>query len=134
MMRKLNREFRKLLRRGPSLAPDRGGFSLVVIMMVMMILTVGIVPLAVIQHRARREVTKSDVYTQSMNVAQSQLERIKGLGFGVAASDSGVVGNITWNAQVSNVAFGLDRVVVTTTWTGAGGDQTMTVADLVSMR
>ena len=130
MMQKLNRNFRKI----QSMAPGRDGFSLVEIMMVLMILTVGIIPLAVIQHQARRDVEESDIYTQSLNVAQSQLERIKGLGFGAAAPDSGVIDNIQWTARVTNVSFGLDRVEVTTTWLGGGANQTLTVADLVSMR
>jgi prepilin-type N-terminal cleavage/methylation domain-containing protein len=113
---------------------NREGFSLVEILMVLMILTVGIIPLAVIQHQARQDVQESDIYTQSLNVAQSQVERIKGLGFGVAAADSGVVGNIQWRARITNVSFGLDRVEVTTTWTGGGGNQTITEADLISMR
>nr|MEE4269423.1 prepilin-type N-terminal cleavage/methylation domain-containing protein [Candidatus Krumholzibacteria bacterium] len=114
--------------------PDREGFSLVEILMVLMILTVGIIPLAVIQHQARQDVQESDMYTSSLNVAQSQLERIKGLGFGNAVPDSGQVGNIQWRARVTNVSFGLDRVEVTTTWTGGGANQTITVADLMSMR
>ena len=130
MMHKLNQKFRKLQRR----RLGREGFSLVEIMMVLMILSVGIIPLAVIQHQARRDVEESNIYTQSLNVAQSQLERIKGLGFGAAAPDSGVVGNIQWTARVTNVSFGMDRVEVTTTWLGGGGTQTISVADLVSMR
>src|SRR5210317_271707 len=104
---------------------DRDGFSLVEIMMVLLILSVGIIPLAVIQHQARQDVQESDTYTDGLNVAQSQLERIKGLGFGNAASDSGVVGNIQWTAQVDNVSFGLDRVQVTTSWRDGGGNRTI---------
>jgi prepilin-type N-terminal cleavage/methylation domain-containing protein len=134
MMNKLNRMIVNWRRRGPKVSPNREGFSLVEIMMVLMILSVGIIPLAVIQHRARRDVEASDVYTQSLNVAQSQLERIKGMGFGNAVADSGAVGNIQWVARVNNVSFGLDQVTVTSTWQGGGGLQTLTVADLVSMR
>ena len=134
MMRRMNRNLKRWLRRGPRLALGREGFSLVEILMVLMILTVGIIPLAVIQHRARQEVMESDIYTDSMNVAQAQLERMKGLVFGNAAADSGMVGDIQWVAQVTNVAFGLDRIEVTTTWAGDGGGQSLTVADLVSMR
>lgn len=122
------------LKKKLNLHMNRDGFSLVEILMVLMILTVGIVPLAVIQHQARKEVQESDIYTQSLNVAQSQLERIKGLGFGNAAPDSGAVGDIQWRAQITNVAFGLDRVTVTTTWAGGNANQTVQVADLVSMR
>lgn len=134
MMRRLAKEARRFLGCGRGVLPGREGFSLVEILMVLMILTVGIIPLAVIQHRARKDVSESDIYTVSMNVAQSQLERMKGLGFGVAVPDSGQAGNIRWVARVTNVSFGLDRIEVTTTWAGEGGDQTLTVADLVSMR
>lgn len=126
MMNNLNRLVKQKM--------NRDGFSLVEILMVLMILTVGIIPLAVIQHQARQDVEEADIYTESLNVAQSQLERIKGLGFGIAVPDSGMIGNIQWNARITNVSFGLDRVEVTTTWAGGGGDQTITVADLISMR
>jgi prepilin-type N-terminal cleavage/methylation domain-containing protein len=120
------------LRGGPR--TDRGGFSLVEVLVVLMIISVGILPIAIVQHRARREVTESDHHTQAVTVAQAQLERIKGLGFGNAAADSGQVGRIVWNAQVTNVAFGMDRVEVTTSWSNHDGMQTLTIADLVSMR
>jgi prepilin-type N-terminal cleavage/methylation domain-containing protein len=128
MLTRLHRRLRRALR------PQRAGFSLVEIMMVLIIISVGIIPIAVVQHRARREVTESDRYTQAVTVAQAQLERIKGRGFGVAAADSGADGNINWNAQVTNVAFGLDRVEVTASWTNNDGAQSVTIADLVSMR
>lgn len=129
MSNKFNRKFCNL-----SSPINRDGFSLVEILMVLMVLTVGIIPLAVIQHQARQDVVESDIYTQNLNVAQSQLERIKGLGFGVAAPDSGVIGNVQWVARVNNVSFGLDRIEVTTTWTNGGGNQSITVADMVSLR
>jgi Tfp pilus assembly protein PilV len=129
-------EVNRWLKRGRGVfrIPGEEGFSLVEILMVLMILTVGIIPLAVIQHHARKEVQEADAYSQTVNVAQAQMERIKGLGFNNAASDSGQVGDINWVAQVSNVSFGLERVVVTSTWTGGGGNQTVTIVDLMSMR
>ena len=110
------------------------GFSLVEVLVVLMIISVGILPIAVVQHRARREVSEADQYTQALNVAQAQMERIKGQGFGVAASDSGQAGRIVWNAQVTNVAFGLDRIQVTTSWNNGDGTQSLTLADLMSLR
>ena len=130
MMRKLHNKFQTLRKSGPG----REGFTLVEILMVLMILTVGILPLAIIQHRARREVSESDRYSHGITVAQSQLERIKGLGFGTAAADSGQVGNVAWTANVTNVSFGLDRVAVTASWQNGNAVQSLTVADLVSMR
>ena len=40
---------------------DRDGFSLIELLVVMMILAVGILPVAVVQHQARREVVKADL-------------------------------------------------------------------------
>ena len=113
---------------------NRDGFSLVEIMMVLMILTVGILPLAVIQHRARHEVTKSDLQTQGITVAQAQLERMKGLGFGNAETDTGTVGSVQYMTSVTNVSFGLDRLEVTVTWLDGGDHNSITLADMVSVR
>jgi len=117
-----------------NLRPDRRGFSLVEIMMVLMILAVGVLPIAVIQHRARRAVGEADRHTQAIAVAQMQLERLKSQGFGNIADENGVSGNVTWVAQVANVSFGLDRVTVTTSWQNKGVVETLTVSDLISMR
>lgn len=124
----------RFLRRGRIRLPGREGFTLVEILMVMLILSVGILPIALIQHRARSEVTKSDLYTQAVTVAQAQLERLKSRGFGNIANEAGVDGPINWNATVNNVSFGLDRVEVTVNWREGGTAMNLTLADLVSMR
>jgi len=126
----------KLPRRRPGLpgAPDRAGFSLVEILMVMVILSVGVLPIAIIQHRARQEVTEADHQTEAITVAQAQLERVKSLGFGNIVAENGRDGNITWQTQVANVGFGLDRITVTTTWRNKNAIETLAISDLVSMR
>ena len=113
---------------------DRQGFTLVEILMVLMILSVGILPVAIIQHQARREVTESDHYTRAVTVAQAQLERIRALGFGNAVNEAGVEGTVAWNSTITNLAFGLDRVEVTVVWQEGGDAVNLTFADLVSMR
>ncbi len=113
---------------------NRDGFTLVEILMVLFILSVGILPLAVIQNQAKREVTEADNYTQAMLVAQDQMERIKGMGFGDAVSDSGTVGPINWVCTVTNQSFGLDRLELTTTWQSRQETRSMTIADIVSLR
>ena len=132
MLNKLNRAWRQFLSRGP--VAGREGFTLVEIMMVLMILSIGILPVAVIQHRARREVSEASRYTEGIVIASGQLERIKGMGFGVAAPDSGAAGQVNWNAQVTNVSFGLDRIVVTASWQNGSATETLAVTDLISMR
>jgi prepilin-type N-terminal cleavage/methylation domain-containing protein len=112
----------------------RAGFSLIEIMVVLLILAVGVIPIAVVQHHARREVTEADRHTDAIVLAQGQLERLKAMGFGNVVPDSGVVNNINWTSRVNNVSFGLDRIDVIATW-GTGRDQqTLVVSDLVSMR
>jgi prepilin-type N-terminal cleavage/methylation domain-containing protein len=117
-----------------SARPDRSGFSLIEIMMVMVILTIGVLPIAIIQHRARREVIEADWHTQAISVAQMQMERIKSQGFGNIVAENGVTGNVTWASQVNNVGFGLDRLTVTATWRNNAAIETLAVSDLVSMR
>ena len=56
MLEKIDSRRRRLMARLASASRD--GFSLVEIMMVMVILTVGVLPLAVIHHQARREVVE----------------------------------------------------------------------------
>ncbi len=132
MLNKLNLAWRKFLSRGP--VTGREGFTLIEILMVLMILSVGILPVAVIQHRARQEVSEADRYTEGMVIAAGQLERIKGLGFGVAAADSGAIGLVNWTARINNVSFGMDRIVVTASWQNGGAVETLAVTDLISMR
>ncbi len=114
--------------------PDRDGFTLVEILVVLAILTIGILPLAMVQTQARHEVSKSDRFTQAITLAQSQLEQMKGAGFGNAVPDSGQVGVIQWRTAVQNVSFGLDRLEVTVNWFDGARDQTLLVSDLVSTR
>jgi len=134
MMRRLQRRMRRVLGFGRVPALDREGFSLVEILMVLMILSIGILPVVMIQHRARKEVSESDRYTQAVTIAQAQMERIKGMGFGVAAPDSGQAGEIEWVCNVTNVGIGLDRIEVTASWRSDRGEETLVVADLVSTR
>lgn len=134
MLRMLNRRIRRILGTGRLPGFGREGFTLVEIMMVLMILAVGVLPIAVIQHRARKEVSEADRYTQGIVLAQRELERMKGMGFGNAVAANGQVGNITWASTVTNVSFGLDRIAVTATWQDDNGQRTLTVSDLVSMR
>lgn len=122
------------LSRMPAAKVARDGFSLVEILMVLMILTVGVLPIALIQHRARREVTEADWHTRAISVAQLQMERLKGQGFGNIAAENGTTDNVTWVAQVNNVGVGLDRITVTASWRNADVMESLVVSDLVSMR
>ena len=134
MMCKMNRKFRNMVATGRLPGCGREGFTLVEIMMALMILTLGVLPIAVIQHQARREVSEADRHTQGVQIAQMHLERIKGMGFGNAVPDSGQLGHIAWTVRVTNVSFGMDRIDVITTWETDRGQQSITISDLVSLR
>lgn len=125
--------FRALVR-WSSNPPCRAGFTLTELMVVLVILVIGILPLAMVQNRARQEVSESDRYTQAITIAQDQLERMKGAGFGNATPDSGIVGAIAWSTAVTNISLGLERLDVTVVWTDPDGAKSLVVADLVSMR
>ena len=134
MLHRMNRKIRNFLATGRLPGFGREGFTLVEILMVLMILTVGVLPIAVIQHRSRSQVSEADRATQAIVLAQMHLERTKGMGFGNAVNSQGQTGQITWDVQVTNVAFGLDRVQVTTTWQNDGAQETLIIADLISTR
>lgn len=134
MMLLLHKKIQKFLGRGKAGRRDREGFTLVEIMMVLLILSLGILPIAVIQHQARREVSESDNFTRAITVAQGQIEWIKGLGFGNATADTGVIGNIAWTSTITTVSTGLERIEVTAHWQSQDQMEQLTIADLVSIR
>ena len=134
MLIRMNLKIRQILAAGKLPTLGREGFTLVEILMVLMILTVGVLPIAVIQHQARNEVSEADRQTQGLEVAQLHLERIKGMGFGNTVPGSGQAGQIAWTANITNVAIGLDQVQVTATWQNDGVQESLTIADLISTR
>ena len=113
---------------------DRDGFTLVEVLVVMVIITIGILPLALVQTRARQEVTEADRFTQAMTVAQEQIEWAKGMGFNQAVADSGTDGAVFWRTSIDSMDFGMSRVRVTVIFPQGSRPDTLRVASLVSMR
>lgn len=112
----------------------RDGFTLVEVLVVMVILTIGVLPLTMIQTRAGAEVRETDRYTQAVTLAQQQLEWAKGQGFGNVVPDSGLAGHVTWRTEVQAVAFGLERIEVRVIFQQGSSPDTLRVASLLSMR
>jgi prepilin-type N-terminal cleavage/methylation domain-containing protein len=110
------------------------GFSLVELMVVLVILTIGLLPLALIQTRAQQDVFESGQYTEALQVAQLQMEQAKSQGFGNAVTDSGAVDSYTWTTTVNNVSFGLDEITVDVTWNEKGRQRTVQIMDRISFR
>ena len=116
------------------LTGDRDGFTLVEVLVVMVIITIGILPLAMVQTRARQEVSEADRFTQAMNVAQEHLEWTKGMGFDNAVPDSGVDGAVSWRVGVDDLDVGLRRITVTVIFPQGSQPDTMQIAALLSIR
>lgn len=112
----------------------RDGFTLPEVLMVMIILAIGVLPLTMIQARARSEVRETDRYTQAVTLAQQQLEWAKGQGFGNVVPDSGLVGQVQWRTDVQPAAFGLERLEVRVIFRQGSSPDTLRVASLLSMR
>jgi prepilin-type N-terminal cleavage/methylation domain-containing protein len=110
------------------------GFSLVELMVVLVILTVGLLPLAFVQTRAQQEVADSGRHTDALAIAQLQMETAKSLGFGAIPADTGMVDSYQWIRDVQNVSFGLDQVTVTVNYTERGRPVSVAIINLVSMR
>lgn len=115
----------------------QAGFTLVELMVVLVILTIGLLPLAIIQTRAQQDVFEAGQFSEAVNVAQLQIESAKALGFGNIQPDSGLVDGVyTWNMQVAPVAGfqGLEQITVSVGWDEKGRTRGITVFDRVSRR
>jgi prepilin-type N-terminal cleavage/methylation domain-containing protein len=110
------------------------GFSLVELMVALVILTIGLLPLAFVQTRAGQDVFDSGRYTEALAIATLQMEEAKSLGFGVAVTDTGQVDNYTWVRDVQNVSFGLDQISVSVTWNERGSARTVRIINRLSIR
>ncbi len=111
------------------------GFSLIELMVVMVVLTVGLLPLAIIQTRAQRDVMETGQMTEALNLAKQQIETAKAMGWNNVAADSGVVDNVYgWNRNVTEVSWGLQQVDVIVTWQESGMQRQVALTDRMSRR
>ena len=110
------------------------GFSLVELMVALVILTIGLLPLAFVQTRAQQDVFDSGRHTEALAIAQLQMEEAKSLGFGVAATDTGQVDSYTWIRDVQNVGVGLDQITVNVNWNERGDARSVTLINRISFR
>ena len=117
------------------LASNNNGFSLIELMVVLVILAIGMLPLALVQSRAQQDVFEAGQFSEAVAIAQLQMEATKSQGFVNAVPDSGTVGGtFNWNVQVQNVSFGLNQLTVNVNWSEKGRPRNVQVIDMVSFR
>jgi prepilin-type N-terminal cleavage/methylation domain-containing protein len=122
-----------------SARPGERGFSLVELMVVMVILTIGLLPLAFIQTRAQQNVSDSGRFTEALALAQLQMESAKALGSGNVAPDSGAVDTYQWRRDVTVIAPGpvparLERITVAVAWNDRGEQRNVQIINMISGR
>jgi len=110
------------------------GFTLVELMVALVILTIGLLPLAFVQTRAQQDVFDSGRYTEALQIAQLQMEETKSQGFGVAVTDTGSVDNFTWIRDVQNVGQGLDQITISVNWSERGDARQVRLINQLSFR
>lgn len=111
------------------------GFTLVELMVVLVILTIGLLPLALVQTRAQQDVLETGQFSNAVQLAQLQMESAKALGFGNIPSDSGMVDVVyNWNRQVQNISPGLDQITLNVSWSEKGKPRNIVIRNLISTR
>jgi len=104
-----------------------GGFSLVEVLIVFVLVGVALMPLAGVQLSSRRAVDEAQRYGEAVALAQTQLEQLRATGFGAAVADSVQNGPFTVLTSVTPELNGsglpstdLERLSVRVRWTEKG--------------
>ena len=111
------------------------GFTLVEMMVVLVILTIGLLPLALVQTRAQQDVFESGAFSEAIRVAEMQMESARALGFGNIPPDSGQADSLyAWRRGVTNLSASMDQINITVSWNEKGTNRRVGVVNRVSVR
>lgn len=110
------------------------GFTMVELMVAILLIAIGILPVAMVQSRSTRDVVATGQSTRALSIAQDQMEVVRTSGFTTAKIDSGQVTGFSWKTNLTNVSATLKRADVTVSWTQRGVPQSLQISDLISDR
>ena len=110
------------------------GVSLVELMVVLVIFSVGVLTLSAVQMRSDVAVSRTGQATRALSLGLERMEVARAAGFTAAQSDSGLVDHFNWNTRVTSMGTGLNRVCVTVAWTDGKTPRTIELNTLVAQR
>ena len=110
------------------------GFSLVELMVVLVIISVGVLGLSAIQTRSSTGVYAAGRQSGALALAQERIEIARSGGYFNAVGDSGTVGSYTWTTRVDSVSIELRRVDVFVGWNEQGNARSLQLQTMVSRR
>jgi len=113
---------------------EQAGLTLVELMVVLVLVSVGVLAIAAIQTRSADVVAETGRETQALSVAQSRIESARSAGWANAQPDSGVLGAFDWRADVDSIRPGLSQGTSTVGWREEGLRRTVELNTLLSDR
>ncbi len=116
------------------MGPSEAGFTLVELMVAVLLIAIGILPIAAVQTRSTRDVVGTGLNTRALSIAQGQMEVARAAGFTAAKTDSGQSSVFNWKTNVTTVSPGLLRVEVTVAWNEQGTPRSLQLDNLLSER
>jgi len=113
---------------------DSAGVTLIELMIVLVMISIGILALSGIQTHSSNDVYTVGRRSTGLAVAETQMESKRALGFSQAISDSGVTGIYNWTSVVDSSGPELNRITVTVKWTVNGVADSVKLFNLISNR
>ena len=121
---------------------SQAGFSLVEVLVVFIIVSLAILPLAGVQLSSRRAVDEAQRYGEAVEVAQTQLEKLRVDDFGNVGTDNFVVNRFNVQTDVqpqidpgTGIASNtIEALRVTVTWVEKGDSMSVDLSGLRAAR